>query len=440
MTYMQMFAMISQFILGLTFIVGIHELGHLLFAKLFGIRVESYMIGFPPKIFTFKWGETEYGLGALPLGGSVKLAGMVDESLDTTSLQEPAKAWEFRAKPPWQRLIVILGGIICNVLAGILIYASLAFWAGDAFLAKDEVNKYGIVPNDLGINLGFQEGDKILAINGKAFSRFSDILAPWLLLQEHAYYTVERAGQEIRIDIGADLLASLVADKQQINFVSPRMPFLIGEIQAGSGAAQAGLQVGDQIVEIAGQKIAYFHQLRAVLAAHANAQVEIKYSRKGNLENTLAQLDQHGKLGFCPQILLKYEKETYSLGKSLVIGTKRAFEVLKTNIWGLKQLITGKVAVSKSLSGPIGIAQIFGRNFDWMNFWSITGFLCMVLAFTNLLPIPALDGGHALWIIFELVTGRPLSEQFLERVQKIGLIILLILIGYATINDLLRLL
>jgi regulator of sigma E protease len=440
MTYMQIFAMVSQFILGLSFIVGIHELGHLLFAKIFGMQVDSYTIGFPPKIFKFKWGETEYGLGVIPLGGSVKIAGMVDESLDTGHIGEPPQAWEFRAKPAWQRLVVILGGIICNIISGILIYVSLAFWVGESYLPKDEVNRYGIVPNALGISLGFQEGDKVLDINGKEFSRFADILEPRTLLQADAYYTIERDGQVMRIHVPADFVERLAEDQHQREFISPRLPFVVSEVQKGSGAQVAGLQPGDQIIEVAGQEILYFHQLQAILLRHVGEQVEVKYLRKGSLQSALAQLDQHGKLGFSPQILLHYKKQTYNLNQALAIGPQRAFEVIKVNVLGLMKIITGKISASKSLSGPIGIAQIFGRYFDWVHFWSVTGLLSMVLAFTNLLPIPALDGGHAVLIICEIIIGRPLSDRILERVQKVGLAILMLLIGYAIFNDLYKLL
>ncbi len=439
MTYMPIFAMISQFILGLSFIVGIHELGHLLFAKLFGMRVDSYMIGYPPKLFRFKWGETEYSLGAIPLGGAVKIAGMIDESLDTAHVNQAPQPWEFRSKPAWQRLITILGGIIFNVISGVIIYIMLTFFLGSTYLSKDEVNQYGIVPSDLGVSLGFQEGDKILAINGKDFTKFSDITEPSNLLRAGAYYTIERDGQTRRIDIPADILEKLAGAGEQKALVAPRIPFVIGGVQSGKGAEQAGLQPGDQIVEVAGVKTPYFHQLQAQLAAHAGEQVAITYLRQGNLQEVTAQVDQAGKLGFCPKLLLNYQREDYTWGQALVIGPERAFEVIKINVLGLWKIITGKVPASKSLSGPIGIAQIFGKEFDWVHFWSITGFLSMVLAFTNLLPIPALDGGHAVLIICEVIIGRRLSDKFLERVQKVGLIILLLLIAYAIFNDLYKL-
>jgi len=436
---MQTLVMIVQFILGLSVIVGIHELGHLLFAKLFGMRVESYTIGFPPKIFRFKWGETEYGIGALPLGGSVKIAGMIDESLDTQHTNEPPQPWEFRSKPAWQRLLVMLGGIILNALSGILIYVCITWSLGDTYLSKDEVNKHGILPNAMGMMLGFQEGDKILSVNGKDFTNFADVFAPRTLLATNGYYTVERNGQQIRIDIPVDLLEKLSDDKENLTFVSPRIPFVIKAIQPNGGAQQAGLQPGDQVMAINEQPTPYFNQLQAVLEGNAGHQVAITYLRDGHIAHTIGQVNAAGKLGFCTQSLLAYQTNKYNLGQAIVIGSKRAIEIVRVNVVALGKIITGKVSASKSLSGPIGIAQIFGRQFDWIHFWSIVGFLSMVLAFTNLLPIPALDGGHVVLLGYEMITGRKIPDKVLENIQKVGLAILLLLIVYGFFNDLRKL-
>jgi regulator of sigma E protease len=436
---MQILVMIIQFVLGLSIIVGIHELGHLLFAKLFGMRVESYTIGFPPRIFYFKWGETEYGIGALPLGGSVKIAGMIDESLDTEHLKQEPQSWEFRAKPAWQRLLVMLGGIMLNTISGFLIYICITLMLGDTYLSKEEVNRHGILPNATGMMLGFQEGDKIVNINGKDFANFAEVISPRTLLKTDGYYTVERNGQEVRINIPGNLLEKLAEGKTSIDFVVPRTPFEVKGIQPHGGAQKAGLRPGDQIVAINGQPTLYFNQLQSSLLAHAGQQVEITYLRGGKFQRAMAPIDAAGKLGFCSKPLLKYEKKKYNLGQAIVIGSTRAIEVVKTNLIALSKIITGKVSASKSLSGPIGIAQIFGTHFDWLHFWSIVGFLSIIIAFTNLLPIPALDGGHALFLSYELITGRKVPDKVLENVQKIGLGILLLLIGYGFFNDLRKL-
>lgn len=437
---MGVFAMIVQFLLGLSIIVGLHELGHLLFAKLFGMRVESYSIGFPPKLFRFKWAGTEYSLGAIPLGGAVKIAGMIDESLDTTNLASTPQPWEFRAKPAWQRLVVMLGGIFFNIITGVIIYTAITFTLGDTYLSKEEVNKHGIVPNAVGISLGFQEGDHIIDINGRDFEKFIDVLKPHTLLAANSYYTVLRAGQKVRIDIPADLMEEVSDLKGKESFIAPRMPFVVEKVQSQSGAASAGLQPGDQIIEVAGRTTTYFHELKNALEENAGEQVLIRYVRSGITHAAVAVVDNTGKLGFQPKLLLNYETRRYGLRQAMVVGGSRTFEVLRTNIIALGKILTGQLSPTKSLSGPIGIAQIFGTSFDWTQFWSITGFLSLALAFTNLLPIPALDGGHAVWIIYEMITGRKLSDKFLETVQKIGMAILIVLIGYAIFNDVYRLL
>jgi len=431
--------MIVQFLLGLSIIVGLHELGHLLFAKLFGMRVESYSIGFPPKIFHFQWGETEYSLGAIPLGGAVKIAGMIDESLDISSLSSAPQSWEFRAKPAWQRLVVMLGGIFFNIVSGIVIYAAIVFSLGDSYLTKKEVNKHGIVPNTIGSSLGFQEGDQIINISGRDFEKFTDVLSPHTLLAIGSYYTVLRVGQMVRIGIPADFIERLAESKGQGDFVAPRVPFTVGQVQQQSGASQAGLQPGDQLVEVAGKVTIYFHQLKKALEENAGKQVSIRYIRAGVPQVTMAEVSAAGKLGFQPKILLTYEKKSYSLGQSVAVGTVKAFEVIRINVVALGKMLTGQLSPSKALNGPIGIAQVFGKSFDWIQFWSITGFLSLALAFTNLLPIPALDGGHTLWIVYEIITGRRLSNKFLETAQKIGMSILLCLIGCAVVNDLYKL-
>lgn len=436
---MQIFIMIAQFIMGLSIIVGIHELGHMLLAKLFGMRVESYTIGYSPKIFSIQWGETVYGIGALPLGGSAKIAGMIDESLDTATMKQKPQPWEFRSKPVWQRLCVMLGGIIFNALSGIIIYILIVFSQGDSYLSKETLNKYGIVPTSIGMALGFQPGDKILAVNGKDFENFTDLLNPQIFMSNNSYYTIERQEAIVEIKLPSNFLEQITTNKEASFFINPRFPFEIGGIQPGSGAEKAGLQIGDRIIAVNNEKTLYFDQLQAVLEANAGKEVNIVYLRKGESNQTTGWVNSKGKLGFCSRSLLEYTKKTYNPIEATCIGTKKAMNVLVTNIIALGKIITGKVSASKSLSGPIGIAQIFGKQFNWLHFWNIVGFLSMVLAFTNLLPIPALDGGHVTLLAFEMITGRKIPEKIQEWIQKVGLVILLLLICYGFFNDLRKL-
>ena len=432
--------MVAQFMLGLSIIVGIHELGHLLFAKLFGMRVESYMIGYPPKLLKlFQWGETEYSLGALPFGGAVIISGMVDESLNTEALKAPPQPWEFRAKPAWQRLFVMLGGIFFNVITGIVIYTMLALVIGDVYLSRDEVNKHGIVPNAMGFEMGFQEGDKIIQINGRDFHNFAEVLSARTLLSTNGYYTVQRGDQTLRIDIPASLIEDLSSSKRAMAFVEPRVPFAVEAVQAQSNAAQAGLQPGDQIVSVSGVSTPYMHQLLHVLAANADKKVTLQLLRQGQMQEVQAHVDSTGKLGFRPAMLLAHERRSYGLGKAIAVGSYRAFDTVRVNAIGLSRVFTGKMSASKSLRGPIGIAQIFGHQFSWIRFWRIVGLLSMVIAFTNLLPIPALDGGHVIFILYEMITGHRPADSVLIRTQQVGMAMLLLLMGYTALNDLYKL-
>ena len=239
--------------------------------------------------------------------------------------------------------------------------------------------------------------------------------------------------------VPADLMKRLSDAKEQENFVTPRMPFAVGYVQRKSAAAHAGLQPGDQIIEVAEKPTIYFHQLKKTLEKNAGKKVPICYIRAGITQNTSAIVSETGKLGFQPEILLTHEKKSYSIGQAIPLGTLKTFEVVRTNAVAFGKMLAGQLSPTTSLSGPIGIAQIFGQNFDWIQFWNIISFLSLALAFTNLLPIPALDGGHAVWIIYEIITGRRLSDKFLETAQKIGMGILLFLIGYAIVNDLQKL-
>lgn len=432
---METLIMIGQLLLGLSILVGVHEWGHLIAAKSFGMRVEKYSIGFPPKIWGKQFGETEYSIGAIPLGGFVKISGMIDESLDTKSLSEEPEPWEFRAKPAWQRLIVMMGGIIVNVITGIIIFIGLALVNGEAYVTKTELNKHGIVAYDLGEQLGFKTGDKVLSINGKDYERFADILSPDLLLGTDNYYTIDRAGEQVRIDMPNDFIEKFSDKKNRVNVIAPRMPFSVQSVAAGSFAADAGLEAGDKIISINGDEINYFDQLSAVLDSLKGQKISLKASRNGEIIPMQTSVTEEGTLGFVVQHELNYVSRDFSFGEAVSEGTYNAFAVVWLNIKGFQKMIAGDVDVRKSLSGPIKIATFFGGTWDWNNFWRIVGLLSMVLAFMNFLPIPALDGGHVMFLTWEIVTGRKPSDKFLENAQKVGMVILLSLMAFVIIND-----
>ena len=426
--------MLSQLILGLSLLVCLHELGHMLTAKWFGMRVEKYAIGFPPKVFSKKIGETEYMLGLIPLGGFVKISGMVDESMDTEALKEEPKPWEFRAKPAWQRLIVMMGGIIVNVITGIVIYIALTYNYGESYLPASEA-KYGVVANEIGQEIGFQTGDKVVAVNGKPLEKFEDVYSMDMLLGRDSYYTVDRNGQQVEIKVPANLMDRVADNKERMFFVQPREPFKVGEVVPNSAAAEAGLKTGDFITTVNGQSVKFFHEFQKALQANAGKAITMHVERDGKPVELKAEVTPEGTIGFRPQPLLHYATRDYSIGEAIPLGTEQAFGVITANLKGFGKIFRGEVSASKSLSGPIGIAQIFGDTFSWYKFWSITAMLSMVLAFMNFLPIPALDGGHVMFLAYEMISGRKPSDTFLENAQKVGMVLLLGLMAFAIFND-----
>lgn len=432
MTYL---IMAGQLILGLTLLVGLHELGHMLTAKWFGMRVERFSIGFPPRLFGKQIGETDYQFGAIPLGGYVKISGMVDESLDTEALKGEPQPWEFRAKPAWQRLIVMLGGIIVNVITGIIIFSALVWSYGESYLPASEA-RYGVVTNALGREIGFQDGDKVLEVNGKPLKAFDDIYDPDALLARNATFTIERAGRRVELPIPANILDQLSQNRDEAAlFVAPAQPFAVERVLTGRPAARAGLQPGDRVTAIDGKPVAYFHQFQQALQAHKGEPVQLTIERGDQLVQTSATVEKEGTLGIQIKPMLKLETRNYGFLEAIPVGTKQAFGVVTANVKAFGKIFRGEASASNSLSGPIGIAREFGGVFDWLKFWRLVGMLSMVLAFMNLLPIPALDGGHAAFLLYEMALGRKPSESFLENAQKVGMVLLLGLMVFAFGND-----
>jgi len=444
---MEALVMTAQLLLGLSILVGLHEMGHLLAAKLFGMRVEKFSIGFPPKIFGVRWGETEYSIGAIPLGGFVKISGMIDESLDTNSLSEEPQPWEFRAKPAWQRLIVMMGGIIVNVITGIVIFVIMAYNFGDSYIPKEEVIKHGIVAYDLAQELGLQTGDRILQVNGHDYEKFEDLAGPDVFLADKTYYTVKRDAETFDVSIPGNFIENFSERSSARQFIDIRMPFEVGEVKKDSPADKAGLQTGDKITAVNGQPITYFDELQTILTENAGQQISLQVVRPSNatIENPVSEtieltatVDEEGLIGFYITSLIDAAHTDYSFGEAIPIGTQQAFRAVWVNILAFGKIFRGELSASKSLSGPIGIAQIFGGTWDWTRFWGLTALLSMVLAFMNFLPIPALDGGHVMFLLYEMVSGRKPSDQFLEGAQKVGMVLLLSLMVFVIFNDIFK--
>ena len=430
--------MAFQMILALSIIVAIHEFGHLITAKIFGMRVEKYFIGFPPKIFSFRYRGTEYGLGSVPLGGFVKISGIIDESFDTKHVNKKPEPWEFRAKPAWQRLIVMLGGIVLNVITGIIIFVLLTYKNGDQFISKDEINKHGIVALDLGKEIGLETGDKIININGEDWIKDTDLFNPNVFFKEESFYTIERNGNIIKVSFPDDFLNKFSSQKEINSFIKIRSPFTINEVVKGSEAYNSGIKKGDKIISIDGEDIIDMFEFHEKIKDNNN--INLKILRDKKLININVSKNSEGKIGIVMKPdAINYSKINYSFYESIPIGTLQAFSVVVINVKAFGQMFSGNIDPRKSMSGPIGIAQIFGSNFNWDKFWRLTGLISMVLAFMNLLPIPALDGGHALFISVELLTGYKPSEKFLEYSTRFGVIILLTLMGFVIINDIYKL-
>lgn len=437
--------MVGQLILALSILVGVHEGGHMLAAKLFGMRVEQFSIGFPPKIFGFKYKETVYSIGAIPLGGFVKISGMIDESLDTKTMEEEPQPWEFRSKPAWQRLIVMLGGIIVNVITGIIIFIILTYSLGESYYSISEVNKLGIVAGPIAEDLGIKTGDRIIEINGETFEKYNDIRDPNRLLESNCFYTILRDGEKIEIPVPANFIENFSRDEPEEIFVSPIHRFMIGTISKGKGAEKAGLKPGDRILRIDGKSVEYWHEFRAELANYAGQTVLLDINRPTDKEmiqyaeqRIYVEVGKDSIIGLGAINLMEATRLKYSFLESIPEGTERAFSVVWVNIKAFGKMFSGDLSPTKSLRGPLGIMKTFGVTWNWVRFWTLTGLISMVLAFMNLLPIPALDGGHVVFLMYEIISGRKPSDKFLENAQKVGMVILLGLMVFVFFNDIVQ--
>lgn len=434
--------MIGQVILGLSILIVLHELGHFLAARAFGIKVEKFYLFFDAwgiKLFKFNYKGCEYGIGWLPLGGYVKIAGMIDESMDTEQLQGEPQPHEFRSKPAWQRLIVMLGGIIVNVILGVFIFWMLVFKHGETYIDNDRLVN-GVVPGIIGQELGIEAGDRIVAIDGQKIVRFNEVLGSDVLMGG-VTLSVDRGGELKEVFVPADFL-NKVADHDGNEFVTERvLAMSIAQVVEGSAADKAGLVAGDSIVRVGSESIRFWDELRGEFAAHAGQDVSIGVIRDGQEIELTAAMPEDGALGFYiqPDRSIPYETIHYGFLESLPIGASKAWSAVADNAKGLGKIFKGEVRADKALSGPIGIAQLFGNEVNWLRFWTLVGLLSMVLALMNLLPIPALDGGHVVFLLVEIIQGKPLSDKFLEGAQMVGFFILVALMIFVFGNDILKL-
>lgn len=446
---MEIFIKASQFILSLSLLIVLHELGHFIPAKLFKIKVEKFYLFFDYKfsILKKKIGDTVYGIGWIPLGGYVKIAGMIDESMDTEQMALPPKPWEFRSKPAWQRLIVMLGGVFVNFVLGIFIYIMLMYAYGEKYLPNENVKDGIWVQDSLAVKLGLQTGDKILTVDGEKVKKFSELTLEFI---NGNSYQIERNGTILDKEIPEDFISQLMdRGKDAGAFLFPRYPFVIAGVQKDSLNATANILPKDIVTAINGTPIVYYDEAKSEFAKHKGQEISITVKRNGTLQDVPVKVSSYGNIGvvfggtsFNDLEKLGYYKlanKEYSFAEAIPAGWSKSWKTLTDYVKQLKKIFNPSTGAYKGLGGFISIGSIFPDEFSAESFWNITAFLSIMLGFMNLLPIPALDGGHVVFTLWEMITGRKPGDKFLEYAQVVGFVLLIALLLFANGNDIFRL-
>ena len=432
----------AQFILSFSIIVVLHELGHFIPARLFGARVEKFYLFFNPgfSLWKKKIGDTEYGLGWIPFGGYVKISGMIDESMDKEQMNKAPESFELRSKPAYQRLIVILGGVIVNVILAIVIFIGIAWFWGDDFLPAKNLS-YGIHPTEISKKMGLQDGDIIVALDQKELKDFFELESK-IVLEDPKTIQVKRGDSVLSLPIPTTIAAELMNANNTTAFVVPLFPVIVDSIGKSAVVVEGSFQKNDTLLSINGQSIQFQHEFIEVKKKYSDSLVTV-IAKRGmdtvkirTLINNKAQLGLFVKL---PMQLFKTEHQSYSFAEAIPTGIQRCFTTLDNYVTGIKQIFTGKVNPNDSLGSLISIGNTFPSQWDWERFWTLTAVFSIVLGFMNVLPIPALDGGHALFILFEMITGRKPSDKFMEYAQIAGMILMFGLMLYALGLDFWRL-
>jgi len=436
---MDVLVMVGQLILGLSIIVTLHEFGHYATAKYFGMKVEKFFLFFDAwgkKLFSVSKGDTEYGVGWVPLGGYVKISGMIDESMDTEQLNQEPQPWEFRSKPPWQRMIVMVGGVVINLILGILIFTCIVYGYGERYIPVNKMD-HGIEALKYGKQIGFQDGDKIKHVNGESIKRFNEIFSTDVILQSGGSITVMRDGADTTINI-PEGFANKIAGMQQNQFIAPRHTYRVKEVLPNTPAEEIGLQKGDRIVEVDGKDSRFMTDLIKVLDDKKGTSVQLEIERDGRSLDKEATVTEKGKLGFMFQPE-GYETKYYSFFNSIGRGTEKGYQAVAQTLVGLGKVVSGQIDATKAVQGPISIAKnIYGGVWNWQNFWQMTGLLSLVIGIINILPIPALDGGHVMFLIYEAIRGKPVPDNAMKVIQTIGVILLMSLMVFVIFNDIWR--
>lgn len=435
---------ILQFVLSLSILVIIHELGHFTFAKLFKTRVEKFYLFFDPwfALFKFKKGETEYGIGWLPLGGYVKISGMIDESMDKEQMKQPPQPYEFRSKTSFQRLLIMTGGVVFNFILAMLIYISVLFVWGETYLPTSNV-KYGIETDSVGLAIGLRNGDKILSVDNQHIESFFQITSD-IVLNDRKTIQVDRNGEILNIDIPREYIPKMLKGKGQIDPRRPFGPYIVTSYYKESPGKEAGVIIGDELIGLDSLKFTYYDEFQKYLVENKNRMVVLNILRNGESVNISVKPTEAGLIGIYRSSLSIdqiFELKTIKYGffQSIPAGINKGFKTVADYLKQFKLLFAKDTKAYESLGGFITIGNIFPGEWDWHSFWNLTAFLSIILAVMNILPIPALDGGHVMFLLYEVVTGRKPSDKFLEYAQIAGMVILLALLLFANGNDILRL-
>lgn len=448
---------VIQFLLSLSLLVLLHEAGHFFFARLFKTKVEKFYLFFdflfpfsnvlPFSLFRKKVGDTVYGIGWFPLGGYVKIAGMVDESMDTEQLKRPPEPWEFRAKPAWQRLLIMLGGIIVNVILAILIFAMVLFAWGEQKLLMADVNNRGgvLVVDSFAYDLGFRDHDKIISVNDEPVVYYNNLHEQILFANK---VNINRDGRDTVLSIPENLIGQLVETKSKGFMFLYASPVFINDVIKDSTADRAGLQKGDMIVAINSQKIGHYRDVADILQENKSKEVNIEVMRDNVPESIQLTVPGSGKISVVTSFgsletlenlgFYRLHTRQYGFFESFPAGVRMAGEKVASYVKQFTKIFNPRTEAYKGVGGFYSISKIFGNEWDWHRFWTITGYLSIVLAFMNLLPIPGLDGGYVMFNLWEMITGRKVSDRVMEYATGVGLVLLLLLMVYANANDVIR--
>ena len=432
----------GQFILSFSILVTLHELGHFIPAKLFNCRVDKFYLFFDPwfSIWKKKKGETEYGIGWVPFGGYVKIAGMIDESMDKEQLSKPAEPHEFRSKPAWQRLIIMIGGVLVNIILAIVIFIGITWVWGEEYLPVKNI-KQGVVADSLAKTIGIQDGDNVVGIDGKPLEAFGTLEAE-MVLNDAKVLQVTRNDSAFDLQVPAGFIAKLAKVANETSLVMPRYPAIVDSVATTAVFTKDALIKNDQLIAINNKPFLFYHEFDQLKKGYEDSIVSLTVLRGMDTVDVRVKINEKGKLGFFGRSPLKIfgtKTQTYSFMESIPVGFNKTWETLDRYVTGIKQIFTGKVAASDSLGSVISIGNTFPGSWDWERFWTLTGIFSIILAFMNILAIPALDGGHALFTLYEMITKRKPSDKFMEYAQMVGMVLLLSLMVYALGLDFWRL-